>query len=125
MSKPPVIESADQADGFADSPKDPVSVVYTITVLSNTPCTKQFRIREWGYYFDRASAAKVIEENQTDISELDYYHYAVLSAKGEGPLAIPEALQWYEFIWAGTDNADNFVTARKIERPEKYRHLAV
>jgi hypothetical protein len=119
----PEIESADQADGFADSVRDPVAVVYTITVLSGHPCSRRFRHRDWGYYFNREDAAKVIEENQTDLSELDYYHYAVLSAKGEGPLAVPETLQWYEFVW---DNSrDELLEVKKIDRPKMYKHLAV
>jgi hypothetical protein len=98
--------------------------VYTITVMSAKPFTKGFRIREWGYYFKRADAAQVIEHNLTDISELDYYHFAVLSFTGEGPLAIPESLQWYEFEWANSsEGVMRFIQAKKIDRPEQFKHI--
>jgi len=88
--------------------------IYTITVLSTD---KAYRDHYWGYYFKEEDARKVIEGNLTDISECDYYHYAVLSKRGEGPLAIPEPIQWYEFIW---DNG-KFVRANKISVPEQFK----
>jgi hypothetical protein len=94
-------------------------VVYTITVFSGDPT--KFRIRDWGYYFKQEDAARVIEDNETDISELDYYHFALLAAKGEGPAAIGEPIQWYEFKW----NGDTFLRADKVECPEIYDHVCV
>lgn len=93
-------------------------VIYTITVASRSK-TKEIRWREWGYYFNQTAAAKVIEENQTDISEMGYYRYGLLSSKGEGPLAIPEPIQWYEFIWEG----DKFVGTQKITCPDEFKHI--
>ena len=86
------------------------------------------RSRCWGYHFNREDAEHVIVNNETDISELGYYQYAVLSEVGEGPLAIPEELQWYEFIWDWevTPRADGvkiptLIEVKKIEKPEKYQ----
>jgi hypothetical protein len=92
---------------------------------------KRMRSRCWGYYMKRRDAARAIECNATDMSELGYYRYAVLSRIGEGPCAFPDELQWYEFIW----NWDvpprehdgmvipDFVRAEKIEKPEKYQQI--
>src|ERR1700733_14341708 len=104
------------APGVPSPPQPLPPRVYTITVLSDVG--RKFRIREWGYFFAETDARKVIETNQTDISECDYYHYAVLCAQGEGPIAPPEPIQWYEFIWTG----DEFLRADKVERPEAYKH---
>jgi hypothetical protein len=112
-------------------------LIYTITVVNGNPNANRddqenrLRSRCWGYYFNRADAQQVIEENQTDISELGYYRYGVLSALPEGPLAIGEELQWYEFIWNynvpprehdGIVIPD-FVEARKIDKPPMYDHF--
>jgi hypothetical protein len=96
---------------------DASKYVFTISVAFGAG--KRFRWRDWGYYFDEASARAVIEQNKTDISERDYYHYGLLAKKGEGPLAIPEVIQWYEFIWKG----NKFICADKIGCPEQYRHF--
>lgn len=74
-----------------------IARVYTITVMSGNPFgtdeNNKFRTRNWGYYFNEADAREVIENNLTDISEIDYYHYALLGSKTEGPLAITEPIQ--------------------------------
>ena len=91
---------------------------------------KRLRSRCWGYYVKRRDAASVIECNGTDMSELGYYRYAVLTKLGEGPMAISEELQWYEFIWNWNVNprADGvvipeFVEAKKINKPGKYQNI--
>lgn len=101
-------------------------VIYTISVLSKRTGVLQkfgqFRYASWGYYFKQEHAAQVIETNATDISEQDYYHYAVLSSRTEGPLAISETIQWYEFIWDHDLDHDKFVKAKKIKRPAGFEH---
>jgi hypothetical protein len=104
-------------------------VIYLVTVLYGDPykanakgTRPDLRVRNWGYYTDRASAQQVIEENQTDISECGYYQYAVLTSIEEGPLAIGEELQWYEFVWEWEPR--RFVEAKKIEKPTMYQQIA-
>ena len=95
----------------------PSEIIHEIIVMSGDPEKPQsFRTCTWGYYFDKENAAECIENNWTDISELGYYQYAVLTAKGEGPLAIGQALQWYEFQWEGR----KFRGAIKIAMPAMY-----
>lgn len=98
----------------------------------NTHKKNEFRMRSrcWGFYFDRVDAEHVIEHNETDISELGYYRYAVLSEVGEGPLAIPDELQWYEFIWDWDvpPRKDGVVIpmlteVRRIGKPQKYERF--
>lgn len=102
-------------------------VVYTITVFSDqripTALSRKFRWRDWGYYFEEKDARDVIENNLTDISELDYYHFALLAKKGEGPLAIGEPIQWYEFVW--DEKRSKLLRVDKIECPEQYKQLCV
>ena len=110
----------------------PPKVIYEITCVSGNPFqhhyddSRDFRICTWGYYFNREDAEKVIEENQTDISELGYYRYALLTEKGEGPLAIGLGLQWYEFIWdfpcKGWDYTPKLKEVKKIEMPDVYKN---
>jgi len=116
-------------------------VVYTITAMSGDPHKKgDYRQADWGYFFKREDAERVVERNETDISELGYYRYALLAAKGEGPLAIAEPLQWYEFIWQyrglapakyvshyGRDEVLSgedcwLVQVKKIRQPKVYDH---
>ena len=78
--------------------------IYTITVVSGNPNErepeKRMRSTNWGYYFKKEDAELVIKNNLTDISELGYYRYGVLSRVGEGPMpSIMEEIQWYEFTW--------------------------
>jgi hypothetical protein len=128
-SKPRKVDAARIQEILSNALKP--SVVYTIHVLSGDPENRikdfSFRSRNWGFYFKQEDAAHVIEHNETDISELDYYHYAVLSAKGEGPLAIAETIQWYEFVWASHLDPSIllrlFLEARKIDCPEQYKNL--
>jgi len=111
--------------------------IFTFTVVNGDPSTplddhrNKMRSRCWGYYFDRKDAEYVIEHNSTDMAELGYYQYAVLSEVGEGPMPLGDELQWYEFIW----NWDvpprehdgivipEFVEAKKIEKPEMYQQI--
>lgn len=102
------------------------SVVYMIDVFSDQEThlpslSSKFRHRNWGFYFKLEDAQHVVENNETDISELDYYHFALISKKGQGPLAISEAIQWYEFIW--DDARRNLLEVRKIECPEQYKNI--
>ena len=112
--------------------------IYTISVINGDPHADErpgpsrFRVRCWGYYFNQKDAAHVIEHNETDISELCYYQYGLLAKLGEGPLAIADELQWYEFIWNFDTEprafdgmkVPEFVEARKIERPKMYEGYA-
>jgi hypothetical protein len=66
--------------------------IYLISVLTDDG----IKYRVWGYYHDRAVAEDCIVNNRSDLCEF-YYHYAILSEVGEGPLAVPENQQWYEF----------------------------
>ena len=111
--------------------------IYTITVVNGDPYAPldnsqdRLRTRCWGYYFNRADAEHVIEHNETDISELNYYQYGLLSSLGEGPMTIPDELQWYRFLW----NYDvpprphdgmivpEFMGAEKIDKPSIYNHI--
>ena len=111
--------------------------IFTMTVVSGDPAVplnqneKRLRCRCWGYYFDRRTAAKAIENNWTDMSEMGYYRYGVLASLGEGPLPSQKELQWYEFVWdwnvspRETDGIviPEFVEARKIDKPEKYQQV--
>jgi hypothetical protein len=106
--------------------------IFTITVIYGNPrlpyADERMRVRSWGYYFKQEDAAHVIEHNETDISELGYYQYGLLAELGEGPLALADELQWYEFIWNYDTEprkhdgmkVPEFVEARKIERPPQY-----
>lgn len=115
--------------------------IFTITCVSGDPGAEEraietndpnwahqkmkyrMRSRCWGYYFDRADAEHVIEHNETDISELGYYQYAVLTELGEGPLANQHELQWYEFHWVTNDHPSGWrqlTSVTKIEKPLKY-----
>jgi len=66
-------------------------MIYLISVLS----TDGSRYRVWGYYHDRDAAGRCVVENWSDIFERGHYGYAIVSAMGEGPLAIPEDQEWY------------------------------
>jgi len=112
-------------------------IIWTMTCVSGSldeldnPKTR-FRCCTWGYYFERRNAEIAIETNSTDMSELGYYRYAILCCVGEGPLAIGEEIQWYEFIW----NRDvppresdgvvipEFIRAERIAKPEQYMSMA-
>jgi hypothetical protein len=87
--------------------------IYLISVLG----ADGIRYRVWGYYFDREDAQRCILHNDTDISELGYYRYGILTEIGEGPLAIEESQEWYEFVW-GPDR--ELLEVRKIDKPEQY-----
>jgi hypothetical protein len=111
--------------------------IYTVTVLSGDPYAPKdkpedrLRTRCWGYYFNRADAERAIEHNETDISELNYYQYGLLSSLGEGMMAIPDQLQWYRFVW----NYDvpprahdgvlipEYMGAEKIDKPSIYDNI--
>lgn len=108
-------------------PKQPKKI-YTITCVSGGEGKDPIRSRRWGFFFDRKPAEQVILENQTDISELNYYHYAVLSVVGEGPMAIPDELQWYVFLWNHNTpprahdgvSVPQLVEVVPIDKPEQY-----
>lgn len=111
--------------------------IFTITVVNGNPYAakeddrNRLRTRCWGYYFNRADAEHVIEHNETDISELNYYEYGVLASVGEGPLAFPDELQWYRFLWnydVPTRKHDGivipeFMGVDKIIKPSIYEHI--
>lgn len=109
--------------------------IFTITVVNGDPykreVDKHLRSRCWGYYFNRKDSEEAIQNNVTDISEMGYYKYAVLSEQGEGPLPDGEELQWYEFIWnwkVPPRKHDNlvipeFVRTKKIKKPKMYEHI--
>lgn len=115
--------------------KDPT--IFTFTVVSGDPFKlndkghPEMRTRTWGYYVDRIDAEHAIENNETDMSELGYYRYAVLCEVGEGPLPTTVELQWYEFIWDRDTKprehdgmkVPELVAVDKIEKPEKYGHF--
>jgi hypothetical protein len=89
-------------------------MIYLISVLSRNG----ERYRVWGYYRDIETARECVLENWSDISELDYYHYGVISQMGEGPLACPEEQEWYEFEWEGEVGVDmKYKGAKKIDEP--------
>jgi hypothetical protein len=110
--------------------------IFVVTVASGDPQPSianhpTFRSINWGFYFTYKSAKYAIEHNVSDISEQGYYQYAILQKIGEGIMAFPEEMQWYEFIW----NRDVpprkhdgslcspwplFVEAKKIDKPEMY-----
>jgi hypothetical protein len=115
--------------------------IFTMTVVSGDPNTSEIknrlRCRCWGYYFNRRDAARAIENNWTDMSELDYYHYAVLSELKEGPMPSQKELQWYEFNWWHEEDYHlsepprdkngvfwpHLQAVTKIEKPEKYQNM--
>lgn len=109
--------------------------IFLMVVVSGDPNErapeKRMRSRCWGYYFDRDIAEKAIEENWTDMSEMEYYQYAVLVQQGEGPLPEQDELQWYEFVWNWSvpprehDGVviPEFVGIRKIDKPEVYSQI--
>jgi hypothetical protein len=109
--------------------------IFLMVVVNGNPEERdsklRLRSRCWGYYFDRAVAEKAIEENWTDMSEMEYYKYAVLVEQGQGPLPEQEELQWYEFVWnwcVPPREHDGivipeFVEARKIDKPEQYSQI--
>jgi hypothetical protein len=110
--------------------------IFTITVVNGNPhlpyADERLRVRSWGYYFNQEDAAQVLEHNETDISELGYYQFGLLAALGEGPMALGEELQWYEFIWNYDTTprkhdgmkVPEFVEAKKIQRPPQYEGYA-
>jgi hypothetical protein len=110
--------TTEEIPAVVDERSDP-RYVYTISVFSHTGGETRIRRKNWGNYFDESTARRVIEQNQPDISECDHYHFCLLAKKGEGPLALSEAIQWYEFIWDG----NTFIRADKIECPEQYREI--
>lgn len=110
--------------------------IYTVTVVNGDPnerdTEKRLRSRCWGYHFKKADAEYVIDNNATDISELGYYRYGVLSRIGEGPMpSIMDEVQWYEFIWnwnvAPREHdgivIPEFVEAKPIKKPEMYQQI--
>ena len=111
--------------------------IFTMTVVSGDPNAdlrdnkNRLRARCWGYYFNRKDAAWAIENNATDMSELDYYHFAVLSEMGEGPMPFGKEVQWYEFHWDHdpAEMNDNdviwpvLVAVTKISKPPQYEQV--
>jgi len=110
------------------------SKIYTMTVVSGDPGSRdpktRLRARCWGYYFNRKDAEEAIMQNATDMSECDYYHFAVLGELGEGPMPHQEELQWYEFQWnwyvaprADGVRVPEFVETIKISKPSQYEQI--
>jgi hypothetical protein len=103
--------------------------IFTMTVVSGDPnerdVEKRLRSRCWGYYFDQKEAEEAIEGNETDMSECGYYRYAVLTELGEGPCAIGDELQWYEFRWKWTEGESwpELLSVDKIDRPAQYEGI--
>ncbi len=89
------------------------------------------RSRTWGYHFEQELAHRAIDNNHTDMSELGYYQYAVLSELEPGPCAIPTEIQWYEFIWNYDTQprkhdgyrVPEFVGTKRIEKPDHYENI--
>lgn len=109
--------------------QEEAKLIYTVTVLSGNPAVKDsMRSVCWGYYFDSETAEESIYGNWTDMSEIDYYHYAVISSLEPGVAAIPTEIQWFEFEWDhdrpakknGEPRHSKFIGAKKITKPEKY-----
>ena len=103
-------------------------VIFTIEVFRKDPrFPKGYCYRDWGYYFRLSDAVHVIEHNETDISELNYYQYAILCSKSEGPLAIPEPIQWYKFFWKKKTptKMSQFIKAKKIRCPKVFNGLYI
>jgi hypothetical protein len=110
--------------------------IFTMTVVSGDPNADlrdneyKLRCRCWGYYFSRKTAAEAIEGNWTDMSELGYYLYGVLSELGEGPLPNQKELQWYRFNWNHDVEPNEhgvvwpeLMSVTKIEKPEIYQQI--
>jgi hypothetical protein len=94
--------------------------IYLVSVLGAAQQELEHeRYRVWGYYFDLETARQCVLENWTDISELGYYRYGVISQMGEGPLACPETQEWYEFEWEGDAMRRKYKGAKKVEQPEE------
>lgn len=87
--------------------------VYLVSVFNPKP---DERLRVWGYYHEVENARQCVKENWTDISELGYYRYGIVSKMGVGPLAVPEDEEWYEFCWVD----GHLVTVEPVAKPEEY-----
>jgi len=105
--------------------------IYTVAVVGDTPKKgEKIRYRVWGYYFKRSEATACVKGNWTDISELGYYRYGVITGLGEGPIAIGKKLAWYEFVWNRKTKprkhdgirVPELVEVRPIKAPKAYEH---
>ena len=62
--------------------------------------------RTWGYYFDYSNAEKAIINNITDIFEMGYYNYAVISEMRPGVAMVPENYNDQKWFKAEYDCVD-------------------
>jgi hypothetical protein len=69
--------------------------VFFVTVM-RIDDDKIVRQRCWGYFLQEEDARACVEENWTDIFELDYYNYALIEQVGEATLGQPyRKVGWY------------------------------
>lgn len=90
--------------------------IYLVSVLS----ADGTRYRVWGYYMDYWDARRVVRDNQTDIYEQGYYDFGLLTTIGEGPLAVPEAQEWFKAVYE--DN--RFKETVPVAIPEKFEQIS-
>ena len=74
--------------------------IYLVAVLklnteSDTWEGRFVRDRIWGFFHDLETAQKCVEENWTDIFELNYYNMAVISEMPAGVCTRPSQQWWY------------------------------
>lgn len=87
-------------------------MIYTVNALGLGPERKT----NWGYYFSYDDAEKSILENYTDLFEIGYYQYAVITAIPEGLCAISDVLQWFDY---------NNGAIKKINKPEEFKNFYI